>query len=87
MEEAEGEDADIVLECDAVVVGSGAGGGPVADVLAGAGLRVIVVERSGYNPVDTLSLAESPLLPTSMVERGGLLSTDNTGAAPPPSGP
>ncbi|MCB0827514.1 MAG: GMC family oxidoreductase [Solirubrobacterales bacterium] len=37
-----------VLEADAVIVGSGAGGGVIAGRLAGAGLRVIVLEAGGY---------------------------------------
>ncbi len=36
------------LECDVVIVGSGAGGGAAAGVLAAAGKNVIVVERGGY---------------------------------------
>jgi long-chain-alcohol oxidase len=40
--------SDTTLDCDVVIVGSGAGGGPVAGVLTEAGLDVVLVETGGY---------------------------------------
>jgi choline dehydrogenase-like flavoprotein len=39
---------DMELDCDVVIVGSGAGGGTAAGVLAKEGLDVVVVEAGGY---------------------------------------
>src|SRR5438067_7994485 len=39
---------DAVLDCDAVVIGSGAGGAPVAAELAEAGFDVVVLEEGAY---------------------------------------
>ena len=48
--------AGLVVRCDAVVVGSGAGAGPCSALLAAAGLRVVVLEKGTFTPNHELSL-------------------------------
>ena len=67
---------DVVIEADAVVVGSGAGGGVAAGVLAAAGLRVVVLEKGQYWAAADLPLTEAHAFP-NMYERGGVFSTRN----------
>jgi choline dehydrogenase-like flavoprotein len=43
---------ELHLSCDAVVIGSGAGGGVIAAELAEGGLDVIVLEEGGYHPTE-----------------------------------
>jgi choline dehydrogenase-like flavoprotein len=53
-------DGDLDLEADAVVIGSGAGGGLIAGRLAAGGRRVVVLEAGGYSTeadFDQLELA------------------------------
>ncbi|GAV63740.1 GMC_oxred_N domain-containing protein/GMC_oxred_C domain-containing protein, partial [Cephalotus follicularis] len=68
----------LIIQCDAVVVGSGSGGGVVAGVLAKAGYKVLVLEKGTYCARSNLSLLEGPTM-DQMYLSGGLLATDDMG--------
>jgi choline dehydrogenase-like flavoprotein len=69
-------DRETTLDCDVVVVGSGAGGGVVAGLLAEAGKDVVVLER-GPNPGSReLTQIEGDML-SSLYLDGGLLMTQS----------
>ncbi|XP_044468905.1 long-chain-alcohol oxidase FAO4A-like [Mangifera indica] len=68
----------LVVICDAVVVGSGSGGGVIAGVLAKAGYKVLVLEKGSYCARTNLSLLEGPTL-DQMYLNGGLFATDDMG--------
>src|SRR5690348_16517533 len=68
--------ADTTLEADAVVIGSGAGGGVVAGELALAGKSVIVLEKGGYNNEANFTLQEAQAMPELYLKRGSLTSKD-----------
>ncbi|MDQ2905733.1 MAG: GMC family oxidoreductase N-terminal domain-containing protein [Chloroflexota bacterium] len=67
---------DTTLEADAVVIGSGAGGGVVAAELALAGKSVIVLEKGGYNNEANFTLQEAQATPELYLKRGMLSSKD-----------
>lgn len=67
---------DTVLEADAVVIGSGAGGGVVAGELARAGKSVVVLEKGGYNYEGNFTWHEEQAMPELFLKRGALSTKD-----------
>ncbi len=71
---------DTTLECDVVIVGSGAGGGVVAGELAAAGKAVIVLEMGAYyNETDFIQYEGTGFQKLYM--GGGTLTTKDQGIA------
>jgi choline dehydrogenase-like flavoprotein len=68
--------ADTALEADAVIIGSGAGGGVVAGELAMAGKSVVVLEKGGYNNEANFTLLEAQATPELYLKRGALTTKD-----------
>lgn len=68
--------ADTELDCDVCVVGSGAGGGVAAGVLASAGLDVVVIEAGGYFSEEDFDGDELSGY-ARMYLNGGGVATDN----------
>jgi choline dehydrogenase-like flavoprotein len=66
----------LLLEADAVVVGSGAGGGVVAARLAAAGQAVLVVEAGGHRPEAEMPISEADAWREMLLDRGAT-STDD----------
>lgn len=62
------------IKCDAVVVGSGSGGGVVAGILAKAGYKTLVLEKGSYCARTNLSLLEGSTM-DQMYLGCGLLAT------------
>lgn len=69
---------DRTLTCDVVVVGSGAGGGVAAGVLAGAGLDVVVLEKGEFVAEDAFTQRELEMT-ERLFEARGLLTTNDLG--------
>ncbi|XP_057479565.1 LOW QUALITY PROTEIN: long-chain-alcohol oxidase FAO4A [Actinidia eriantha] len=68
----------MIIKCDAVVVGSGSGGGVVAGLLAKQGYKVLVLEKGKYYARRNLSLLEGHAM-DQMYMGNGLLATEDMG--------
>ena len=69
-------DKDTELDCDVVVVGSGAGGGVVAGLLAEADWRVVVLEKGGNPGSRDFTQVEGDMLSRYYLD-GGLVMTQS----------
>ena len=69
---------DTTIDCDVVIVGSGAGGGVVAGVLAQAGHHVVVLEKGGHHIEADFTHREFEAF-RDMYERAGVLTSEDLG--------
>jgi choline dehydrogenase-like flavoprotein len=69
---------DTELDCDVVIVGSGAGGGTAAGVLAKQGLDVVVVEAGGYFSEEDFDGAELDGYVRMYLGGGGIPTPDQS---------
>ena len=56
-------EADLTLEADVIIVGSGAGGGVTAEILALSGLRVLIVEEGALRSSSDFNMKEAEAYP------------------------
>ncbi|KAJ3354309.1 hypothetical protein GGF32_002610, partial [Allomyces javanicus] len=74
------DDPPVTLKYDAVIVGSGAGGGVAAALLAQAGHRVLVLEKGTWVHPKDLPLPEYHAI-TDLYDRSGFMTPDDASIA------
>ncbi len=67
---------DQTLDCDVVIVGTGAGGGFAAEVLSQAGLKVVMLEAGGYHRTEDFSQNEGVAFPMLYQHSGAQRTKD-----------
>jgi len=69
-------EADRTLDADVVIVGSGAGGGVTAEILALAGLKVLIVEEGALRSSSDFKMREADAYPTLYQESAARQTLD-----------
>jgi choline dehydrogenase-like flavoprotein len=67
---------DIDIECDVVIVGSGAGGGTTAEILTKAGLKVLMIEEGPFKSSSDFRMRERDAYPQLYQESAGRQTKD-----------
>src|SRR5262250_951177 len=70
--------ADIALDAEVCVIGSGAGGAVVAKELAEAGRDVVLLEQGGYHTKEDFSQREDEMLPMLYEDMGQRATVDQS---------
>jgi choline dehydrogenase-like flavoprotein len=65
-----------ILECDVVIVGSGAGGGITAEILANNGLKVVIIEEGPLKSSSDFLMREAQAYPTLYQESAARKTAD-----------
>lgn len=67
---------DLTLEADVVIIGSGAGGGVTAEILALSGLRVLIVEEGALHSSNDFNMNEAQAYPALYQESAARKTRD-----------
>ena len=68
--------SDVALDVDAVVVGTGAGGGMALRELARAGMKVVALEEGGYHRPSDFTQREDEMIPLLFQDAGARATRD-----------
>ena len=74
--DASGSSSDLKLDADVAIVGTGAGGGTAAEILAKAGLRVVMIEEGPLHSSSDFHMLEAQAYPQLYQESAGRKTKD-----------
>jgi len=69
-------DKPLALECDVLIIGSGAGGGTAAEILSAAGLKIIILEEGPLKSSSDFRMMEREAYPQLYQESAGRQTKD-----------